>query len=174
MESGKKEEFSIGPDEDTIYKSFSSGPDEDTIYKSLTHPVRRNIIKTFAGGKPLAFSEIKKQVDPIDSPALSYHLKSLQALILQEEGKYSLSDVGAAALNLLLKVDQGARIKKSKRHFLYAYIVTALCWITVQTLIPMAYWNAPYGVTSFTIIEVIMNAVPVVNYIVIWNFRKRY
>ncbi len=152
----------------------SSIPDEDTIYKSLTHPVRRNIIKTFAGGKSLAFSEIKKQVDPIDSPALSYHLKSLQALILQEEGKYSLSDVGEAALNLLLKVDQGARVKKSKRHFLYAYVVTAVCWIAVQTLVPLVYWQVPFGVTAFSIIEIVLNAFPVVNYIVIWTLRKRY
>ncbi len=157
-------------------QGFSSIPDEDTIYKSLTHPVRRNIIKTFAGGggKILAFSEIKRQVDPIDSPALSYHLKSLQELILSQEGKYTLSDVGEAALNLLLKVDQGARVTKSKRHFLYAYIVTAVCWIAVQTLVPMAYWQVPYGVEAFTIIEIVLNAFPVANYIIIWTLRKRY
>jgi hypothetical protein len=161
MESGK------------IESESSSVSDEDTIYKSLTHPLRRQIIKAFAGGKTLTFSEIKKRVDPIDSPALSYHLKSLQALISSREGKYLLSGVGDAALNLLLKVDEGDRVKKSKRHFLYAYWVTALCWITAQTLVPLAYW-APYGVASFTIIEIVLNAVPVVNYIVIWALRRRY
>ncbi len=160
MESGKNEQVA------------SSTPDEDTIYKSLTHPLRRNIIKTFAGGKKLAFSEIKKQVS-IDSPALSYHLKSLQALISQQEGKYLLSDIGDAALTLLLKVDQGSRIKKSKRHFLYAYVVTVCCWIAAQTLIPMAYW-APFGEFNYTLIEIVLNTAPVINYILIWLLRKRY
>ncbi len=160
MEQGKNEQV-------------SGAPNEDTIYKSLTHSLRRNIIKTFVGGKTMAFSEIKKQVDPIDSPALSYHLKSLQILILQKEGKYFLSEVGEAALNLLVKVDEGARIKKSKRHFLYAYIVTVLCWIVAQTLIPLAYW-APLGETSYLIIEIVLNAAAITDYIFIWTLRKRY
>ncbi len=151
----------------------SSIPDEDTIYKSLTHPLRRNIIKSFAGGKRLAFSEIKKQVDPIDSPALSYHLKSLQALITQQEGKYLLSDIGEAARNLLLKVDQGTRIRKYQRKFLYAYIITVFCWIAAETLVPIAYY-AQLGDWSFSLIMIVLNCTGVINYVLIWMLHKRY
>jgi hypothetical protein len=161
MESGKNEQES------------SSTPNDDTIYKSLTHPLRRNSIKTFEGGKKLAFSEIKKQVDPIDSPALSYHLKSLQMLIQQQEGKYVLSEVGEAALNLLLKVDQGTQIKKYQRKFLYAYIITVFCWIAAETLVPIAY-HAQLGDWSFSLIMIVLNCTGVINYMLIWMLHKRY
>ena len=68
--------------------------EENTIFKSLTHQIRRDIIKMFVGGKHLSFSEIKHSLEPIDSSALSYHLKSLSTLIQNLEGKYCLSPVG--------------------------------------------------------------------------------
>src|SRR5271157_5663710 len=89
----------------------SVSPDEDAIFKSLTHQIRRQVIKQFNEGKSFSFSEIKRRLDPIDSPSLAYHLKSLQSLIVQVEGKYSLTEIGEAALQLLSKVDQDSRIK---------------------------------------------------------------
>jgi len=141
----------------------SSVSAEDTIYKSLTHPIRRNIVKSFAGGKLLAFSEIKKQVDPIDSPALAYHLKSLQVLILQKDGKYVLSEVGKAALNLLLRVDQDNRVKKYERKFWYAHVITTICWSVATTLVPMAY-SDQFGVWSYSVMLIVLNVTAVINH----------
>ena len=161
MESGKQktEDATVG--------------DEDTIYKSLTHPIRRNIIKSFAGAKSLTFSEMKKQVDPIDSPALAYHLKSLQVLIPQKDGKYLLSEVGKAALNLLLRVDQDSRIKKYQQKFWYAHVITYICWIVAGTLVSIAY-HTQLGDWSFILILIVLYATAAVDETVIGILRKLY
>ncbi|HMF29833.1 MAG TPA: hypothetical protein VKK79_00350 [Candidatus Lokiarchaeia archaeon] len=146
--------------------------DEDAIFKSLTHQIRRQVIKRFSEGKSLSFSEIKRALDPIDSPTLAYHLKSLQALIVQVEGKYSLTDIGEAALKLLSKVDQSAQIKWYERKFWIAEIITVFCWIAVETLVPLAYY-APLGAWSFGLIMTVINITAVVNQVVIGKLRKR-
>ncbi|MFX1286916.1 MAG: winged helix-turn-helix domain-containing protein, partial [Promethearchaeota archaeon] len=61
---------------------------EDAIFKSLSHEIRRNIIRHIGDKKESTFSDIKNNIMSIDSPTLSYHLKSLIPLITQEEGKY--------------------------------------------------------------------------------------
>jgi len=66
---------------------------EDEIFKILTHDTRRNIIKVLSD-KDLTFSEIKRGLEPIDSPTLSYHLKSMKQFIIQKNSKYSFSDIG--------------------------------------------------------------------------------
>jgi len=50
--------------------------DEDALFKSLDHQVRRDIIK-YLGQNPLSFTEIINNLESVDSPTLSYHLKSL-------------------------------------------------------------------------------------------------
>ena len=86
-------------------KKKKSIMDEDEIFKSLSHQVRRDIIK-FLGENPLSFTEINKNLEPIDSPTLSYHLKSLQLLLIQKMNRYELSEIGEAAFNLLSKTDE--------------------------------------------------------------------
>jgi DNA-binding transcriptional ArsR family regulator len=49
---------------------------EDEIFKLLTHQTRRNIIKVL-GERDLTFSQIQKKLE-IDSPTLSYHLKTMR------------------------------------------------------------------------------------------------
>ncbi|MFX1235514.1 MAG: hypothetical protein ACFFBY_13330, partial [Promethearchaeota archaeon] len=101
----------------------SVAEDEEDIFKSLNHKIRRDIIK-IVGNRTLSFTEIKTHLEPIDSPTLSYHLKSLQSMLNQKENKYELSEIGEAAVNLLSKTDQSIRISKYKKKFLYAYCVT--------------------------------------------------
>ena len=52
--------------------------DEEELIKSLSHKIRRDIIKFIGDGGELTFTEIKNFIESIDSPSLSYHLKSLQ------------------------------------------------------------------------------------------------
>lgn len=147
--------------------------DEDAIFKSLTHQIRRHVIKLFNERKALTFSEIKKGLDPIDSPSLAYHLKSMYVLITQAEGKYSLTAIGIAALNLLSKVDQSTKIKWYQRKFWYANVITVFCWIAVETLVPLAYY-APIGIWSFVEIQVIINVTAVINQVVIGLLRRYF
>jgi DNA-binding transcriptional ArsR family regulator len=145
---------------------------EDEIFKSLSHQIRRDIIK-FLGEKELTFTEVKKCLEAIDSPTLSYHLKNLQPLLTQQNNKYKLSEIGEAAYNLLSKTDQSVRIARYKKKFSYAYIATVICWITATTLIQFSLrWNLGVVLTSIWI-EVILTIISSINYVIIWTLRKR-
>ncbi|MFX0035528.1 MAG: winged helix-turn-helix domain-containing protein [Candidatus Hermodarchaeota archaeon] len=74
--------------------------DEDELFRSLSHKIRRDIIKIL-GENPLSFSEVINNLENVDSPTLSYHLKSLQPYLQQKESKYELSGIGEVAFNLL-------------------------------------------------------------------------
>jgi len=108
---------------------------EDEIFKLLTHQKRRNIIKVL-GERDLTFSQIKRNLE-IDSPTLSYHLKSMNEFLIQKKSKYAFSDIGKAALFLLTKTDQSIKMSKYKRNFWYAQIITAVCWIIAGFSIPI-------------------------------------
>ncbi|MFX0098446.1 MAG: hypothetical protein ACFFCS_02620 [Candidatus Hodarchaeota archaeon] len=145
---------------------------EDDIFKSLGHKKRREIIKAIAM-EQLAFSEIKKKIDPIDSPSLSYHLKSLQPLLEQEqkESKYKLSEIGKAAYRLLQKTDQSQRIDKGKKNFVYAYATTVICWITAESLLPIIVFGEMEHWIKVLFYHIIINAISLVNYFVIIKLR---
>ena len=147
--------------------------DEDEIFKTLSHQIRRNIIKYIGNKGSVTFSEIRNQIGTIDSPSLSYHLKSLQPLLMQGENKYKLSSIGDAAFNLLRKTDQSIKISRYRKHFLYAYIITVACWISASTIIPIIIGS---NVSVWTIIsvQIAITIISTINYIIIWQLRKRY
>jgi len=146
--------------------------DEDDIFKSLSHEVRRDIIK-YLGENPLSFTEVKKNLDPIDSPTLSYHLKSLQLLLTQKANKYELSEIGEAAFNLLSKTDESVRISRYKRRFLYAYYVNVICWLSASTIIPFII-GADLGFWTITYVIIVITIIATINYIIVWTLRKKY
>lgn len=153
-------------------KSRKSVIDEDEIFRSLSHQVRRDIVK-YLGEEPLTFTEIKNYLELIDSPTLSYHLKSLQPMLMQKENKYELSEIGNAAFNLLSKTDESVRISRYKRKFLYAYIVTVISWIMAMTIIPFIV-TADLGFFTAAYINIIITIISTINEVIIWNLRKKY
>jgi len=76
---------------------------EEDVFKALDHQIRRNILRYIGENKETTFTEILNSLKISDSPTLSYHLKPLCLLVIQERGKYVLSPVGKAAYSLLLK-----------------------------------------------------------------------
>lgn len=155
-----------------VDKKKKSVIDEDEIFKSLSHQVRRDIIK-FLGENPLSFTEIKKNLEPIDSPTLSYHLKSLQLLLIQKSNKYELSEIGEAAFNLLSKTDESVRISRYKRRFLYAYYVNVICWLSASTIIPFII-GADLGFWTINYVNIVITIISTINYIIVWTLRKKY
>ena len=125
--------------------------EEDEIFKLLTHSTRRNIIKSL-GERDLTFSQIKKNLK-IDSPTLSYHLKSMNPFVIQKKSKYSFSDIGRAALLLLTKTDQSIKMSRYRRNFVYAYVITLFCWIAAEILTPLAFWFVSPKNISYLIIR---------------------
>jgi DNA-binding transcriptional ArsR family regulator len=145
---------------------------EDEIFKSLNHQVRRDIIK-FVGEQPLSFTAIKNKLESIDSPTLSYHLKSLELSLRQKDNKYELSEIGEAAFNLLSKTDESVRISRYKRRFLYAYYVNVICWLSASTIIPFII-GADLGFWTITYVNIVITIISTINYIIVWTLRKKY
>ncbi len=157
---------------DSDKKKKKSVIDEDEIFKSLSHQVRRDIIKHL-GENPLSFTQIKNNLESLDSPTLSYHLKSLQLLLIQKANKYELSEIGEAAFNLLCKTDESVRISRYKRKFLYAYYVTVVCWISASTIIPLII-AADRGFFTIIFINIVITIISTINYVIVWTLRKKY
>ncbi|MFX0032105.1 MAG: winged helix-turn-helix domain-containing protein [Candidatus Hodarchaeota archaeon] len=145
--------------------------DEEEIFKSLNHKIRRDILK-IVGNRTLSFTEIKSHLDPIDSPTLSYHLKSLQSMLYQKENKYKLSEIGEAAVNLLSKTDQSIRISKYKKKFLYAYCITVICWVSASTLIPLII-SLNLGNLTVILVQIVIAVISSINYVIVWTLRKK-
>ena len=146
---------------------------EDEIFKILTHDIRRRIIKIL-GDKDLTFSEIKRGLEPIESPTLSYHLKSMQQFIIQKNSKYSFSDIGRAALLLLTKTDQSIKMSRYRRNFFYAYLITLLCWIAAEILTPLAFWFISPKSLSNLIIQITINVICTINLVILGLLRSHY
>ncbi|MHA1264322.1 MAG: DUF7347 domain-containing protein [Candidatus Helarchaeota archaeon] len=154
-----------------------SSINEEDIFKTLSHRIRREIIKIIGKEGRLTFSEIQNQLDGIDSPTLSYHLKNMlkntQPLLKQEKNAYLLSDIGEASLLLLTKTDQSIKISRYRKNFLYAYIVTVVCWITAETIIPLIlYPNIEHP--TFLAYIIVINVLSIVNWIILWTLKKKY
>jgi hypothetical protein len=83
--------------------------EEDTysvIFSSLKHPIRRGILRMLAGG-PRSFSELQEAFR-IESGHLTYHLESLGHLVIKgEDGLYTLSSFGEAAVSMMHNVEEG-------------------------------------------------------------------
>lgn len=147
--------------------------DEEEIFKSLSHRIRRDIIKLI-GVQSSKFSEIQNSLKEIDSPTLSYHLKSLQPLLNQEDNEYNLSEIGESAFRLLSKTDQSVRISKYKKKFLYAYYITVICWITAMSVIPfIIHAEIDVGFTTL-LVQIVINIISTTNYIIIWRLHKKF
>ncbi len=99
------------------------------ILSALKHPLRRKILRLLYD-KPLSFSEILESLS-IDSGHLNYHIKSMGDIITHtDEGKYKLSSVGLAAIELVGKVEEQDKstksMKRTKRVSRLAIIFSAL------------------------------------------------
>jgi hypothetical protein len=98
----------------------------------------------------------------------------LKPLITQESGQYALTEIGKIALLLMNRIDQSQLIKTGRRKFLYANIVTQICWIIILFVIPQqlsSYLNIPLPTLIFII--VLLNVIAQVNFQVMWRLYGR-
>ena len=76
---------------------------EQDVFKVLEHQTRRNILKFIGEKKNPAFTDIIDAVKKVDSPTLSYHLRTLAPFVERQNGSYQLTPIGQDAYSLLLK-----------------------------------------------------------------------
>lgn len=149
--------------------------DEEEIFKSLNHKVRRDIIKIIGNKNELTFTQIMSLIGSIDSPTLSYHLKSLQPLLKNKENVYKLSEIGISAYLLLQKTDQAYKVSKYKKRFIYTYVFTVICWTIVQSIIPLILYSLgpEFNVENyFYLIMITLSVVAGINYMIIWKLKN--
>jgi DNA-binding transcriptional ArsR family regulator len=79
----------------------------DEIFAALKHPVRRQILLFIERKGETSFTEIQQETGIDDTGLMSYHLKELTPLVEQSKrGKYCLSEVGQAGVELFRKVER--------------------------------------------------------------------
>jgi DNA-binding transcriptional ArsR family regulator/ribosomal protein L40E len=91
------------------------GSEEDPysrIFSSLKHPTRRLLLRSLKEQPSKRFSKLQSELG-IDSPTLSYHLDALAGLVERKGDGYSLTEVGAAAFNLMGRVEETKRARNS-------------------------------------------------------------
>jgi len=79
----------------------------DEIFAALKHPVRRQILLFLEERGEASFTQVQNAVGIEDTGLMSYHLKELAPLVEQSErGKYHLSEVGQAGVELFQRVER--------------------------------------------------------------------
>ena len=104
----------------------------DELFEAVSHPMRIEIIKKLAE-KPLRFADLKRYLKIDSSGLLDFHLKKLDDLItINDEGNYTLTDRGFAALNTIETTSKYYWLRAAhKRSFILAVIVSILLNISL-------------------------------------------
>ena len=99
----------------------------DELFEAVSHPMRIEIVKKLAK-KPLRFADLKRSLKIDSSGLLDFHLKKLDDLItINEEGNYTLTDRGFAALSTIETASKYYWLRAAhKRSFILAVIVSIL------------------------------------------------
>ncbi len=80
------------------------------MFSSLKHPARRKILRMLAE-KPMTFSQMLEAIG-VSSSHLTYHLENLGELLSKaDNGKYSLSTFGEAAVNTMKIVEEAPAVR---------------------------------------------------------------
>jgi DNA-binding transcriptional ArsR family regulator len=105
---------------------------EESIFKTLSHQKRRDILRIIGERREATFTEIKNSVEIADSPSLSYHLNALSHLIVQNKGKYRLSELGQDAYNLICRTAtytaSNATINLLRKYVPAVIVANAILW----------------------------------------------
>lgn len=113
------------------------------IFSALKHPIRRRILRSLEPNRR-TYTEMLNDLG-VDTGLLNYHLDHLGSLIRKDEdGRYTLSDFGVAALGLTTRIED-PREKKDDFHFLgFRFPKTQVILIVVAALLisNIFLWNS--------------------------------
>ncbi len=100
----------------------------DETFEAIAHPLRIKILELLTE-RPMGFSELKKELGIKSSGKLDFHLKKLNGLItLNEEGKYTLTKEGYAALQAIKNIRKFGWQKR-------AYIINAIIYVATASFL---------------------------------------
>jgi hypothetical protein len=105
---------------------------EETVFKTLSNQKRRDILRFIGERRETTFTKIKNSIEIEDSPSLSYHLNALGCLVVQMSGKYSLSELGQDAYNLINKTSiytsSNSTINVLRKELPAVIVANAILW----------------------------------------------
>jgi len=99
-------------------------------FESISRPLRIKILKILSR-TPMAFSQLKRELGITSSGQLDFHLKKLRGIVtLDEDGNYTLTRDGYAALEALSMVEKYGWQKR-------AYLLNIIIYIIVNLATPL-------------------------------------
>jgi DNA-binding transcriptional ArsR family regulator len=105
---------------------------EETVFKTLSNQKRRDILRVVGERKDATFTEIKNSIEIEDSASLSYHLNALDVLLVQQGGKYRLSELGQDAYSLICKTtaytSSSSAISHLRKELPIVIVANAILW----------------------------------------------
>ncbi len=129
---------------------------EENIFKTLSNQKRRDILRFIGEQKKAIFTEIKRAAEIDDSSLVVYHIKSLEALIVQSGDKYRLSDLGQEAYFLIVKTSAYAAtnvlVKNLRKQLTLLIIANALLWAAAVLAVSFLQQNLNHTVQSTMIV----------------------
>jgi len=105
-----------------------------TVFSVLKHPVRRRILRMLSA-KPQTYTEILRALN-VETGYLNYHLENMRDLVTKdEEGRYSLSVFGEAAVNLITRVEEPVKREQKTRVLGFRLTTTRLLILALIALL---------------------------------------
>lgn len=127
----------------------------DEIFAALKHPVRRQILLFLEERGETSFTQIQNAVGIEDTGLMSYHLKELAPLVEQSErGKYRLSEVGQAGVELFQRVERERhRSSVTVRNEIEKWLGETFVKSVLLVLLLAFTWIVPVTVDTFLSVQ---------------------
>jgi DNA-binding HxlR family transcriptional regulator len=141
---------------------------ENDLFDGISHPLRIEILKTLAK-KPMRFADLKRRFNIDSSGQLDFHLKKLDMLITtNEEGKYTLTEKGFAALQAVNTVSKYGWQRRS-------YFINLAVCITINVFFLYTYFFIETNSTFLQtyLIVVLPITVAWIAFYSYWTFVRR-
>ena len=113
------------------------------IFSALKHPIRRRILRSLEPNRR-TYTELLNDLG-VDTGLLNYHLDHLGSLIRKDEdGRYTLSDFGVAALGLTTRIEDPTKKKDELNLLGFRFPRTPVILIVVAVLLisNLFLWNS--------------------------------
>jgi DNA-binding transcriptional ArsR family regulator len=138
--------------------SLTEADEYDEIFAALKHPVRRQILLFLEEQGEASFTQVQNAVGLEDTGLMSYHLKELAPLVEQSErGKYRLSEVGQAGVELFQRVERERhRSSVTVRNEIEKWLGETLVKSVLLVLLLAFTWGVPATVDILLSVQSVM------------------
>jgi DNA-binding transcriptional ArsR family regulator len=129
--------------------------DWSSLHKILSDTTRRSILELLAEKEGLSYTEIMSLLQITNTGRLNYHLKALGALVLKDDqGKYSLTERGKLAANMLKTFPERAPMEKKKRSTLKIVVAALSIFLGILLIFSVIFFTLSLPLTASSTVNV--------------------